>query len=138
MSPETAQNSGQRAGGTQSQTSRVRRSASSLKPHVNMDVLENIVRKIVETFQPERIILFGSYAYGTPARDSDLDLLVIMDTKARPAERSARIARVCRPRYLSMDILVRTPGEVAERLKGFDPFLEEILTRGKVLYEGSR
>ncbi|OGG46880.1 MAG: hypothetical protein A3F84_28380 [Candidatus Handelsmanbacteria bacterium RIFCSPLOWO2_12_FULL_64_10] len=116
----------------------MRHSKAFLKSPVNAAVLEEIVRKIVEAFRPERIILFGSYAYGTSTQDSDVDLLVIMDTKARPAERSARIAKVCRPRYLAMDILVRTPEEIAKRLKGFDPFLEEILTRGKVLYEAPR
>jgi len=118
--------------------SSTRRSKAPFKSPVDADVLDEIVRKIVQAFQPERIILFGSHAYGTPVQDSDVDLLVIMDTKARPAERSARIAQVCRPRYLSMDILVRTPDEIVKRLKGFDPFLEEILTRGKVLYEAPR
>ena len=127
----------QKARGNTSRVPRARRSASSLNLPVNADMLEGIVRKIVEAFRPKRIILFGSHAYGTPAQDSDVDLLVIMDTKARPAERSARITQVCRPRYLALDILVRTPKEIAKRLKGFDPFLEEILTRGKVLYETS-
>jgi predicted nucleotidyltransferase len=121
-----------------SHISSTRRSKAPFKSSVDADVLKEVVRKIVEAFRPERIILFGSHAYGAPAQDSDVDLLVIMDTKARPAERSARIAKVCRPRYLAMDILVRTPEEIDQRLKGFDPFLEEILTRGKVLYEAPR
>jgi predicted nucleotidyltransferase len=100
-------------------------------------IIEEITRKIVKTFQPERIILFGSHAYGKPGRDSDMDLLVIMDTEARPAERSTRIAQVCRPRYVAMDILVRTPEEIEKRLEGFDPFLEEILSRGRVLYDAA-
>lgn len=116
----------------------MRKNNSIAKPLVTATRLEEIARKIVETFRPERIILFGSYAYGTPTQDSDVDLLVIMDSKARPAERSARISQVCRPRYVSVDILVRTPAEIAKRLKGFDPFLEEVLTRGKVLYEAPR
>ena len=101
-------------------------------------MLDEITRKIVEAFQPERVILFGSYAYGIPEWDSDIDLLVIMHTQDRPAERSVRIARVCRPRYVAMDILVRTPEEVVQRLEEFDPFFEEIMTRGRVLYEAAR
>lgn len=100
--------------------------------------LREIVRKIAAHFHPQQIVLFGSYAYGKPRWDSDVDLLVIMDDDgASPAERSRRITRTCRPRYLSLDLLVRTPAEIASRLSGFDPFLEEILTRGKVLYRAT-
>ena len=108
--------------------------ASSALP-VTEAMLEEITRKIVEAFRPDRIILFGSHAYGVPSRDSDVDLLVIMDTDVRPVERSARISRACRPRYVAMDILVRTPDEIEDRLEGFDPFLEEILTHGRILYD---
>lgn len=66
-------------------------------------VLEEVTHKIVDIFHPEQIILFGSYAYGTPTRDSDVDLLVIMNTEDRPSERSLRITQVCRPRYVSED-----------------------------------
>ncbi len=113
-------------------------SVTRFKPPVNAAVLEEITRKVVNGFQPERIILFGSYAYGTPTRDSDVDLLVIVNSRERPMERSARIVQVCRPRYVALDVLVRTSEEIAERLEGFDPFLEEVLSRGKVLYEAPR
>jgi len=66
-------------------------------------VLEEVTHKIVDIFHPEQIILFGSYAYGTPTRDRDIDLLVIMNTEDRPSERSLRITQVCRPRYVSED-----------------------------------
>ena len=108
-----------------------------LKGKITEEQLRQITGKIVEIFHPEQIILFGSYAYGDPTPDSDVDLLVIMETESRPAERSARIARLCRPRYVPMDILVRTPGEIADRLQRFDPFLEEILRHGKVLYRAA-
>ena len=101
---------------------------------VSESALQEITRKIVEAFHPEKIVLFGSYASGDADADSDVDLLVIMETEARPAERSARIMRVCRPRYVAMDIIVRTPAEIADRLAAFDPFLEEVLDRGRVLY----
>ena len=84
-----------------------------------------IANKIVEHFHPDQIILFGSHAYGEPKTDSDLDLLVIMDTDLRPTERSAAIARICRPKYVAMDIVVRTPEEIQTHLQNFDPFLEE-------------
>ena len=104
---------------------------------VSETVLQEITQKIASDFHPEQIILFGSYAYGNPDANSDVDLLVIMDTDARPAERSAQIMRTCRPRYVSMDILVRTPEEIAQRLEGFDPFLEDILRHGRVLYQAA-
>lgn len=111
---------------------------STEKATVDEAAISRIADRIVEEFHPERIILFGSHAYGRPSWESDLDLLVIMETDLRPAERSSLIARKCRPRYVAMDILVRTPREMAERLDGFDPFLEEVLSHGRVLYDAAR
>ena len=111
------------------------KSSTSAALRVTEAMLEDITRKIVSAFQPEQVVLFGSYAYGDPGEDSDVDLLVIMDSEATPAERSALISQVCRPRYIAMDILVRTPAEIEKRLEGFDPFLEEILGNGRVLYK---
>ena len=84
-------------------------------------LLDEIANKIVEHFHPDQIILFGSYAYGEPKTDSDLDLLVIMDTDLRPTARSAAVARICRPKYVAMDIVVRTPEEIQTHLQNFDP-----------------
>jgi len=79
---------------------------------VTAELLQNIVQRIAAGVQPQKIILFGSYGYGTPSPDSDLDILVIMDTKERPAERVLAISRLLRPRPFPMDILVRTPDEI--------------------------
>lgn len=98
-------------------------------------LLDEIARKIVDHFHPDQIILFGSYAYGGPNEDSDLDLLVIMESEMRPTERSAAIASICRPKYVAMDIVVRTPDEVRTRMRGFDPFLEGIFKLGRTLYK---
>ena len=106
-----------------------------LRPKVTDELLMEITKQIVENFHPEKVILFGSYAYGKPTIESDVDLLVIMKSNDRPAKRSAKVISVCRPRHLSMDLLVITPGELEKRLVGFDPFLEEILNKGRVLYE---
>lgn len=100
--------------------------------------LRPAVQKIVAKLKPERIILFGSYAYGTPNPDSDVDLLVIMHTKAPFKERSWAVSRLLLPRPFPVDILVRTPGEVKKALETEDFFLKEILTRGKVLYDRSK
>ena len=97
-------------------------------------VLAEIVRRIVVALHPERIILFGSYAYGTPSSDSDVDLLVIMETMARPVDRYLAVSRLIRPRPFPLDILVKTPDEVGGALAKGDPFIQEIVTRGRVLY----
>jgi predicted nucleotidyltransferase len=102
---------------------------------VTEEALDEIVWRIVAEVQPERIILFGSYAYGIPSGDSDVDLLVIMETDARPADRYVVISRLIRPRPFPLDILVKTPDEIAEALEKGDFFIREIVTQGRALYE---
>jgi len=102
---------------------------------LSVDLLENIVQRIVNGVHPQKIILFGSYAYGDPNADSDLDLLVIMESPNRPAERSLGVTRLLRPRPFPMDILVRTPQEINDGLAKKDSFIQEILSQGIVLYE---
>jgi predicted nucleotidyltransferase len=70
--------------------------------------------RIARELQPEKIILFGSYAYGKPSADSDVDLLVIMETDKRRSARSWQVARLLIPRSFPVDILVRTPAQIAD------------------------
>ena len=77
---------------------------------------EEITASIVSVLDPERVVLFGSHAWGKPGSESDVDHLVVLDTTDTLAA-EARIGRDCRPRFLPMDVLVRTPAEVAERLR---------------------
>jgi predicted nucleotidyltransferase len=105
---------------------------------VTEDVLRGITDCIVETFHPEKVILFGSYAYGNPTPDSDVDLLVIMESRKRSAERIAEISLRCRPPFVPLEIVALTPGEIRRRLADYDPFLEEVLEKGRVLYEAKR
>jgi uncharacterized protein len=104
---------------------------------VTEEVLVEIVRRIVTALHPEKIILFGSYVYGTPSSDSDVDLLVILETRARPADRYVAVSRLIRPRPFPLDILVKTPDEIAQALEKGDSFIREIVARGRVLYERS-
>ncbi len=97
-----------------------------------------VVKQIVENFQPEKIILFGSYAYGQPKPESDVDLLVVMDTSLRSRQQRLEISRVLSPRPFPLDIIVRTPKQLEERIAMGDLFLLEIVTGGKVLYEQHR
>jgi predicted nucleotidyltransferase len=96
--------------------------------------LERVTDRIVRAFDPQRIILFGSHAYGRPTPDSDVDLLIIMESKERPVRRSAQISRLLRPRPFPIDIMVRTPDEIQQRLNMGDLFIQEVMQRGRVLY----
>jgi uncharacterized protein len=97
-------------------------------------LLREVTQKLVQAFRPKKIILFGSYAYGKPTSDSDLDLLIVMESRDRPAERIRKVSDLFDPRPLPMDFIVLTPGEMRHRLRGFDPFLEEVLEKGQILY----
>jgi|SRR5579862_9507215 len=90
--------------------------------------------EIAREFRPRRIILFGSYAYGKPTRDSDVDLLVIMPHKGRGVEKAIEIRLKLRAPF-PMDLLVRSPQKIRQRLALGDFFIEEVLDRGEVLYE---
>src|SRR5438309_6675819 len=96
-------------------------------------VIRRYARQIAERFQPEKVILFGSYAYGTPTPDSDVDLLVVMPARDQFSQ-AVRIAEAIE-RGFPLDLLVRTPRVLEQRLRWGDWFLREIVTRGKVLYE---
>ena len=70
-----------------------------------------------------------------PPADSDVDLLVILDTHARPVDRYLRVSRLLRPRPFPLDLLVKTPKEIAQALERNDAFMREIIAQGRVLYE---
>ena len=101
------------------------------------EIILNIVDKIKKDYQPEKIILYGSYAYGNPDRDSDIDLFIIKETDERPIDRRVAIRRIVDIRdaaHPPFSPIVITPQELKTRLKIGDQFVEEILTRGEVLY----
>jgi len=90
--------------------------------------------RIASEFRPQRIIMFGSYAYGTPTEDSDLDLLIIMKYVGSAISKAVEILNHIRPR-IPVDLVLRTPEEIQKRIQANDFFLTEILRRGQVLYE---
>jgi predicted nucleotidyltransferase len=100
------------------------------------ETLPGAIERLVSELKPEKIILFGSYAYGNPTPDSDVDLLVIMKTKAKEIDRYVAVSNLLYPRQFPVDILVKTPKEMeAEARKKGNYFMREILKKGKVLYE---
>lgn len=99
-------------------------------------VIQKIAEALREKYQPERIILFGSYVSGRPHPDSDIDLLIIKTTPKPFFDRLAEVRRIVSPlrRGYPFDPLVLTPAELKNRLARGDQFFEEILTTGRVLY----
>lgn len=98
--------------------------------------LEQYKQALVERFEPRRIVLFGSHAYGCPEPGSDIDLLVEFPGSGSAVDRSLEIRRAV-PTDLPVDLLTRTEGEIAQRLSLNDPFFQEIRQRGQVLYESA-
>lgn len=104
-------------------------------PIVTDVMISDIVRKIVESFCPEKIIIFGSQVWGVPKRWSGIDILVVVNSDESTAQLAAKMSIVAKPHYVPMDILVRTPEEVEDRIRIGDHFIRRILAEGKVLYE---
>jgi len=96
--------------------------------------IQKLVDEIVQGFHPERVILFGSCAYGKADWDSDVDLLVIMNTRKNTLEAAVKIRQAVTHQF-PIDIIVRTPGQIRKRLRWGDSFIREIMEKGKVLYE---
>ncbi len=96
--------------------------------------IKNLCRQIVENFNPQKIILFGSHAYGKPNADSAVDLLVVMPFEGRDSQKAIEIRRKIQT-TVPFDLLVRTSEQVRARIEMEDFFMREINEKGKVLYE---
>ena len=103
---------------------------------VAMDSIHALVERIVQAYHPERIVLFGSYAYGTPTVNSDVDLLVVLPFEGKGSRKAVEILNTLEPEF-SVDLLVRTPEQVRQRLAWNDFFLREVIEKGKILYEAT-
>jgi uncharacterized protein len=101
---------------------------------VEIHKILELSQRIADAFEPEQIILFGSYAYGTPTEDSDVDLLVVLPFQGQAFQKAAEILNYVDPKF-SVDLLVRTADELQQRIEWGDFFLREIIEKGKVLYE---
>jgi predicted nucleotidyltransferase len=103
---------------------------------VDMKKIKDLTLQIAREFNPERIILFGSYAYGQPGNDSDVDILVVLPFKGKPVRKAIEIRNKVNA-VVPLDLIVRTPEQVAERLAQNDWFMREIVERGRTLYEAN-
>ncbi len=99
------------------------------------ELIQEIKNRIVSGVHPKKIVIFGSYAYGVPTKDSDLDLLVILPTKEPMHKRALRIRKLLRDIKIPKDILVYTPQEVEKWKNASSAFITSILRKGKVIYE---
>lgn len=104
---------------------------------VERDDIQRFVDRVVDAFAPEQVVMFGSYAYGVPTQDSDVDLLVVMPRGPAGAAQAARMRQECRPAF-PLDLLVRTRSEVTRRLRWRDYFLMDVMEKGVSLYDASR
>lgn len=97
--------------------------------------LKNIVDKIINNFNPDKIILFGSYAYGHPTVDSDMDIMIVMDTDEKPHKRAVSVRKVLKGIGIPKDIIVKTPEEF-ERFKDIvGTIVCPAAHKGRIIYE---
>jgi uncharacterized protein len=106
----------------------------SQRKRIPQEAINQVVEQIVEKFKPQKIILFGSYALGNPRPESDVDMLVVMDTSQKEVQQAIQICQQIEYRF-GLDLIVHTPKYLAERVKMGDWFLRDVLKEGKVLYE---
>jgi len=104
------------------------------RKRIPMQVIQTLVQRIAEKFHPRQIILFGSYAYGHPRPESDVDLLVVMNTLLKESEQALQIRQAINVLF-GLDLIVYTPENLAQRIAWGDSFLREATSQGLVLYE---
>ena len=104
------------------------------RKRIPQKAIDQVVKQIVEQFKPQKIILFGSYARGNPRPESDVDLLVVMETPLKEVQQAIQICQQIEYRF-GLDLIVHTPKYLAERVKMGDWFLRDVLEEGKVIYE---
>lgn len=102
---------------------------------VDDNLLQDIVHRIVKTVPIEKIIIFGSFAYGRPTKESDLDILVIMHSNLPRYKRSVPIYRALAGLLIPKDVVVYTPGEIEEWEDVPQAFITTAMAKGKVIYE---
>jgi uncharacterized protein len=104
---------------------------------VTPEEIRSLTDRIVSAYRPERVVLFGSYASGMPREDSDVDLLVVMPYEGNALRKAAEIARDIDTPF-AIDLIVRSPEELRQRLGWNDRFLRDIVEKGRVLYATTR
>jgi len=96
--------------------------------------VEAVLQRLIDAYDPERVILFGSHATGAAERESDIDLLIVKETDRRPTDRRIEVERLLFDRRIPLDILVYTPQELRDLYAAGSPFVEDVIETGRVLY----
>lgn len=102
---------------------------------VEIDKINDIAKRIAEFYNPDKIILFGSYAYGNPNENSDLDFLIIKDSDIPRPERASEIRKMLYGTMIPMDVLVYTNKEILDSMGSKYNFIYQAIKNGKTLYE---
>lgn len=105
------------------------------RKRISQHAIRAVAERIAGQFHPDKIILFGSYAYGGPKPWSDVDLLIVMDTPLTPNQQRRAISEFLYPKPFSLDIVIWSTSELQDRIQEGDWFLKEAVERGKILYE---
>lgn len=103
---------------------------------IKMEQILALSLQIAREFRPERIILFGSYAYGEPKDDSDIDMLVVLPFNGKPSRKALEIVSKIKP-MIPLDLIVRTPEQVRERIANNDWLMHDVMKKGQTLYEAN-
>lgn len=101
---------------------------------VHRQKIQAFINEVGRKFQPDKILLFGSYAYGKPTSDSDVDILIILSFIGKNPEKATEIWMATKPDF-PVDVMVRKPEEIYQRLALGDPFFHEVIQNGLLLYE---
>jgi predicted nucleotidyltransferase len=104
------------------------------RERIPQQAIDQVVQQIVEKFKPQKIILFGSYARGDFRPESDVDMLVVMNTPLKDVQQAIQICQQIDYRF-GLDLIVHTPKYLQQRLEIGDWFLRDVIKEGKVLYE---
>lgn len=99
-----------------------------------LETIEDVTERLIESYDPERIVLFGSRASGRTEEESDVDLLIVKETEKRPIDRRIEVEKILSDRLLPLDIVVYTPEELRSLFSAGSPFIEEVMENGRLIY----
>ena len=100
----------------------------------SQEYIDYVANKIIDNINPLKVILFGSYAYGTPKSNSDIDFFILMESQEKPVKRRINVSKLFLDRDYPLDFIVYNPVEYQKKIEQNDSFIKEI-NKGKVLYE---
>jgi len=101
---------------------------------ISQEKINEVINRIVKNINPEKIILFGSYASGNPSEDSDLDILIIKEMRMPRYKRSRQVKKHLRGMKIPIDVIVYTKKEIKKWENTETAFINQAIKQGKILY----